>query len=517
MSDRSGGQSAVAERLYKFHLPWPFVSIGKIQSAAAWIQANSVELTARIQKVTEIGAESDRLRCSPESPSMTDSNASLQQSPVWQPQPAASAWLARQTSQFLERQSTAAEFSRLLLLRTGTRLTDWIDHFCTDDISGIEQTGYVRQADGWWVHPGALLPPVTLASIPRLLLRVDNVADFAAANNWRFPVQTIGEPGDPLRMAFAGETETTEFGVIERRGCSIRKHEVPLTDSEKVLAEKVHERLLLRPRSFPDLDEAFTSIQVLLNEAAAAVGRDLACDLFFAAERQYWQARNSAAQLQHMRQNSLGLGWGNHDHHTYRSSRVCFSRLIELFESLGFVCRERFYPGHAAGWGAQVLEHPVCPIVIFADVDLTEEELAGDFAHQQLAPANRLGTIGLWCGLHGEALFEAGMHHLECQFDFDAARAQLAASGAASMKPFTDFPFLRQCFTEGERWQVAPERLQKLVSAGLLTTEQASEFARSGALGSHLEILERNDGYRGFNQTGITEIIHRTDPRNSLK
>jgi hypothetical protein len=28
-----------------------------------------------------------------------------------------------------------------------------------------------------------------------------------------------------------------------------------------------------------------------------------------------------------------------------------------------------------------------------------------------------------------------------------------------------------------------------------------------------LEILERNDGYKGFNQTGINEIILETDPR----
>lgn len=112
-------------------------------------------------------------------------------------------------------------------------------------------------------------------------------------------------------------------------------------------------------------------------------------------------------------------------------------------------------------------------------------------------------------------MFEAGMHHLECQFDFDAARVQLAASGSVSMKPFTDFPFLRQCFTEGERWPVASGRLQQLVADGLITADQAVEFARNGALGSHLEILERNDGYRGFNQTGITEIINRTDPRNN--
>lgn len=447
--------------------------------------------------------------------SMTESNTVPHQSPVWEPQPQAAEWLARQTCRFLDRHPVAAGFAQLLLQKTGTRLNDWIDHLHVDDPSGIEQTGYVREADGWWVHPAALLPPVCVTSVPRLLLRVDSVASFASANSWRFPVQITGEPGDPLRIAFAGETDQAEFGVIERRGCNVRNPPVPSTDSERVLAEKIHERLLLRPRKFACHDDAFSSLQILLEEATSAIGRDLACDLFFAAERQYWQGRNTVAQLQYSRQNSLGLGWGNHDHHTYRSSRVCFSRLIALFESLGFVCRERFYPGHGAGWGAQVMEHPICPIVIFADVDLTELELTGDFAHQWLAPADRLGTIGLWCGLHGEALFEAGMHHLECQFDFDAARVQLAASGSVSMKPFTDFPFLRQCFTEGERWPVASGRLQQLVAGGLITADQAAEFARNGAIGSHLEILERNDGYRGFNQTGITEIISRTDPRNN--
>jgi hypothetical protein len=34
-----------------------------------------------------------------------------------------------------------------------------------------------------------------------------------------------------------------------------------------------------------------------------------------------------------------------------------------------------------------------------------------------------------------------------------------------------------------------------------------------GALGSHLENLERNDGFKGFNQKGVSDIIARTDPR----
>ena len=34
-----------------------------------------------------------------------------------------------------------------------------------------------------------------------------------------------------------------------------------------------------------------------------------------------------------------------------------------------------------------------------------------------------------------------------------------------------------------------------------------------GAIGSHLENLERNEGFKGFNQTGVSEIISATDPR----
>jgi hypothetical protein len=115
--------------------------------------------------------------------------------------------------------------------------------------------------------------------------------------------------------------------------------------------------------------------------------------------------------------------------------------------------------------------------------------------------------------LHGEAFLEAGMHHLECQFDFDAARAQLAKDGIESMAPFTDFPHLRQAFTKGEIFPVATHRIEWLLKSGRITAEQAERFRKEGAIGSHLEILERNEGYKGFNQTGISEIITRTDPR----
>jgi hypothetical protein len=190
--------------------------------------------------------------------------------------------------------------------------------------------------------------------------------------------------------------------------------------------------------------------------------------------------------------------------------------LIATLEQMGFHCRERFYAGREAGWGAQVLEQPECRVVIFADVDLSPEELTGDFAHEALEERDELGTVGLWCELHGEAFLEAGMHHLECQFDFNAAREQLSAAGVETMAPFTDFPFLRQAFTRGEMWPVNPKRIEQLVSEGRISAEQADRFRREGALGSHLEILERNDGYKGFNQTGVSEIIARTDPRREI-
>jgi len=209
------------------------------------------------------------------------------------------------------------------------------------------------------------------------------------------------------------------------------------------------------------------------------------------------------------------MGWANHDHHTYRSSREHFTALVSVLEQLGFVCRERFYAGQSAGWGAQVLEQSTCGVVIFADVDLAPNDVLEDFAHQALPPLDRLGTVGLWCQLHGEAFLEAGMHHLECQFDFDEARRQLTAVGFPSMAPFTDFPHLKQAFTEGERWPVDMARARSLVERGLLDRNQAQEFIERGAIGSHLEILERNDGYKGFNQTGIDSIIAATDPRRS--
>jgi hypothetical protein len=315
-----------------------------------------------------------------------------------------------------------------------------------------------------------------------------------------------------LRTALIDATNNVGFWIVERHGFA--GFMLPLETPERIAAAAKHfQHFLSRRREFDDSADGFMHARHFIQEAQNEIGVEWATDLFFAAERVYWQSRNRAAQVQFARQQRLGLGWANHDHHTYRSSRRSFQDLIAALELMGFECRERFYAGREAGWGAQVLEQHTCGLCVFADVDLSPDEVADDFAHQPLPERDTLGTVGLWCALHGEAFLEAGMHHLEAQFEFDAARDQLKQAEVNSMAPFTNFPYLRQAFTAGEKWQVRPERIDKLLAAGKITADQAEKFRREGAIGSHLEVLQRDDGYKGFNQTGISDIISRTDPR----
>src|SRR5206468_12126383 len=95
-----------------------------------------------------------------------------------------------------------------------------------------------------------------------------------------------------------------------------------------------------------------------------------------------------------------------------------------------------------------------------------------DFSRVKLTPEKSLGTVKHWCGWHGESHFEAEMHHLECRFDHALLREQLAKVDINTMEPFSDFSFLKQAFTEGERWPVRRERLEKLRAQKLINGEQ---------------------------------------------
>jgi hypothetical protein len=442
----------------------------------------------------------------------------------WTQQPAAGQLVKELADALQAALPPARALAQRMQSETGTRFTDWIDHIIVPPSDAIRrrlaEAGFTVEPRGGapdcYVNRGGVFPDVLLVEGARgisVALKVESVADVAAALGIDRGID--GAPLAVYRKLIIASAEAGELLAVERHGYN---GFVVSDANPKLGTMRLHhlERFRTRRREFEDESEGFTHARMLIEAAVADLGRDITCDLFFAAEREFWQRRNEAAQIQKARQDRLGLGWGNHDHHTYRSSREHFAALVAVWELLGLECRERFYAGKEAGWGAQVMEQPVTRIITFNDVDLSPQELIGDFSHLGLPPrerGERLGTVGLWCALHGDSFLQAGMHHLEAQFDFDALRDQLEAQGVKTMKPFTNFAFLRQAFTEGQRWTVREPRLRRLLERGQLTPEQADEFRANGAIGSHLENLERNDGYKGFNQKGVSEIIAATDPR----
>ncbi|MEO6033997.1 MAG: hypothetical protein ABIQ35_01950 [Verrucomicrobiota bacterium] len=424
---------------------------------------------------------------------------------------------------FLANNSFAARLADRMQRESGTDFFEWIDHLvlAPEDETPLRQAGFetqnVETPDGEIVlhHPRAILPRVLLRAGEKqspavIALRPEFIADFLHAHN--LTATPEGEPFSRYRRVVIAEENGARLEVIER-------HAYPgfipaaLQNDELKNIVKAKEIWRTRVRQFANAAEGFALANRVLDQSLELVGRDLSCEFYFAEERADWERRNRAARIQKRRQDALGLGWGNHDHHTFRSSRGHFVDLIAFLSRLGMEKRERYYAGSEAGWGAQISEQSVVGIVVFADVDLMPDETQIDFSSTRLAPASRLVTVGLWIGLHGESFLDAGMHHLEARFEFALLREQLKEEGVNTMNPFSNFEFLRQAFTEGERWKVSRDRAEKLLQSKLITPGQFEKFLGEGAIGSHLENLQRHGGFKGFNQKSVSVIIAGTDPR----
>ncbi len=402
----------------------------------------------------------------------------------------------------------------------GVDIHTLVDHWALPSAPGasaeLSALGLTPMTDDGdtWEHPQARLPRVRLEdgrTRPCLALATEDVALFLQQNDFT-PSRCEGDRDSAYETALCPLPQG-ELWVVSRRG--YRGFRPGTLDAGQCAALEDVRVAFAQRRRTGDEDEVIGEASRLFYEAAEQVGASRATEEFFAAERVYYTARNAAARWQHGRQQELGLGWANHDHHTYRSSRSGFRALMGLWRQMGFTFRERFYAGADAGWGAQILEHPVCRLILFCDVDIAPDELEIDYAHDPLAERDTLGTIGLWCALHGSSIAASGMHHLECEFDFPAAQANLEAAGFGVMAPFTDLPVLKQAFTRPELWPVAPERLTLLVQRGAISFIAAEKFGEMGAAGSHLEILQRWDGFKGFNKTGVSAIIRETDARRT--
>jgi len=440
----------------------------------------------------------------------------------WQRHAAAEQLFLDALNDFSRKNTALADLRRRLTEQASCRLLDWVDHLHLLDRPDLrerlESLHFIRQPYGGhaaYYHPGAMLPAVVL--VPNamnahgaVVLRVDSVADFLQANNSDAVIE--GSPFSPLRRAMYHSEGEVDLVVVERRG---NQGFDPATRPAHWLQDYLEsvELWQTRPRLGVDEDRLWLETFRRAEQLVAKLGMDMAAHVVCLGERRYWQTRNAVGRLQKSRQDVLGLGWGNHDHHTFRSSRRHFARLVKLFSRLGFVAREKFYAGDQAGWGAQVMENRVAGLSLFLDVDLAPQEVETDFSREELPERETLGTVGLWCALHGDSIFAAGMHHLAVRCDFHCLALDLARLGVPFMAPFSDFPYLKQAFSVVERWSVEAGRLETLVMKKLLNREQADKFFAEGAIGSHLENIQRDEGYKGFNKNNVSAIIRKTDPR----
>lgn len=441
----------------------------------------------------------------------------------WQCYPKVEALLINILEESCKANPFIANLQQELYEKTSTRLFDWLDHLVVGYSENLEkfleESGFVSDTVSAsyrvFHHPGAQLPRIVIKdeaiATNGVAIKVDSIADFLMVRGMGGLLE--GTPLSSYRRCCVSVENGVALWVVERRGTHVIE---PTSTDDHAVARYIQASELWQsfPRRMEDEDEAMALALAIAKKIIGLVGQDLAAWIILECERQYWQAQNTAGQIQKNRQDRLGMGWANHDHHTFRSSRRHFSQLVRLFEMLGFYCRERFYAGQEAGWGAQVMEHPNCQLVLFLDVDLQPNEIDVDFRHQPLPELGKLGTVGLWCALHGDSILRAGMHHLEAQFMFDDLKKGLSELGIGMMEPFSNFPFLRQAFTKGEIWPVPLSRIEKLLRSGKITQEQADKFRTHGAIGSHMENLQRREGYKGFNQKNVSVIIQETDPRN---
>jgi hypothetical protein len=432
---------------------------------------------------------------------------------VWHEQPDAEAFLTQWLRDLRDRAPRLAVLETQFAERAGVRLRDVVDHIRFvggTHAAAIEAAGWRADGPGVWRNEDGLFPAFVQGASDGIFVRVESVEAFAEAQGITSAPEGVAH--GPLRLVRTEIAPGVELGAVERAGDP--GFAVLPVDTAKVRAARLHySAFKARRRQFDDVASGLAHTERLVDAAVGDIGPHWACDLWLRAERDYWMRRCAAGRLQKARQDAIGIGYSNIDHHTYDGSRAHFRHTVRILEKLGYQLREMLYAGELAGWGSQVLWQPVIRSTIFADVDLSPEELLVDFAHDDLPPLPRHRRAGLLSELLGESILEAGLNHVACLYDQRLLRAQLGERGVAMMAPFSDMPHLYQELTLGDWDAVDPARVDALEAAGHIDAPEAERLRMDGSIVTHLENIERNNGYKGFNRGGIDSVLRKLDPR----
>ena len=167
----------------------------------------------------------------------------------------------------------------------------------------LEEVGYTASGDGGARRVAAPRRDVSAdrahrGETRRAAIKVESVADFLAANG--STTRTV--QGSPL-AASPGAAFEWQGGILRRRAARLRPASTPSSFFGRRSSGAAPRRSAAAAPPQPECeDDGFDHALRLIHEAAGEVGVDRACDLFFAAEREYWQSRNRAAQRAKARQ-----------------------------------------------------------------------------------------------------------------------------------------------------------------------------------------------------------------------
>lgn len=406
-----------------------------------------------------------------------------------------------------ERNEDVQRFADRVRTHTATRLRDWVESFTLSGalLYRVEELGYRLQATLYgqklYTHPRGVFPALRIYPGPvpvarGLTIQVESLSVFRYLSGYFGEID--GTPGSPYSRILLSDKGGVLLFAAERNANVWMPVDLEYGELHDLL--EAHHLMMQRRRLFEAEEEPWKPTERLIHRVLGLVGSEPCASLFLEQERRFWEARNTSARFLKTQQDRLGLGWGNHDHHTFRCRRPNFFPFVRLLEQMGFARRESFrVPSPASpAWGVLILEHPGIGAVVSADTDVLDGELERNFGGEPLETASSPGTIGLWTGLHGDSIFEAGMHHLGARYNYDALRQSLKTVEIEIMEPFTDLPHLRQAYVHGERWMVPQRHLSELQSSGDADPAALEKIRTHGILGSFLECTHRSAGYRGF-------------------